>query len=189
MREGHIKKTHARGPIHAAGKCRRAGLTEQDSDDVVQNVFVKVFKSIHTFRRSPPEMLFRKWFKTVTRSVLTDFVRRLQKTPDKAKPVPAAALSDFGMSVSPSDDKTIRPVRSNRNPTRWGVLGSARKRFAGASSSAPAHQTRGRRLHLGTPTPGRSRIGDELLCVKRRVGWRCGGRRGVGGRSRRRGVV
>ena len=71
------------GPM-VYGKCRRAGLTEHDSQDVVQNVFVKVFKSIHTFRRDPPEMLFRKWFKTVTRSVLTDFLRRQQKTPDQA---------------------------------------------------------------------------------------------------------
>ena len=71
------------GPL-VYGKCRRAGLTEHDSQDVVQNVFVKVFKSIHTFRRSPPEMLFRKWFKSVIRSVLTDFLRRLQKRPDQA---------------------------------------------------------------------------------------------------------
>ena len=71
------------GPL-VYGKCRRAGLTEHDAQDVVQNVFVKVFKSIHTFRRSPPEMLFRKWFKVVTRSVLTDFMRRQQKTPDQA---------------------------------------------------------------------------------------------------------
>ena len=72
------------GPL-VYGKCRRAGLTEQDSQDVVQNVFLKVFKSIHTFRRAPPEMLFRKWFKTVACSVLTDFVRRRLKTPDEAK--------------------------------------------------------------------------------------------------------
>lgn len=71
------------GPL-VYGKCRRSGLTEHDAQDVVQNVFVKVFKSIHTFRRSPPEMLFRKWFKVVTRSVLTDFMRRQQKTPDQA---------------------------------------------------------------------------------------------------------
>ncbi len=71
------------GPL-VYGKCRRAGLTEHDAQDVVQNVFLKVFKSIHTFRRSPPDMLFRKWFKVVTRSVLTDFVRRREKTPDQA---------------------------------------------------------------------------------------------------------
>ena len=52
------------GPL-VYGKCRRSGLTEHDAQDVVQNVFVKVFKSIHTFHRSPPEMLFRKWFKVV----------------------------------------------------------------------------------------------------------------------------
>ncbi len=65
-------------------KCRRAGLSDQDSQDVAQNVFMKVFKSFHTFRRSPPEMLFRKWFKTVTRSVVTDFIRKQQKSPDRA---------------------------------------------------------------------------------------------------------
>lgn len=64
-------------------KCRRAGLTVHDAEDVVQNVFVKVFTSIHTFRRSPPDMLFRKWFKTVIGSVLADFGRRRQRTPDQ----------------------------------------------------------------------------------------------------------
>lgn len=83
-------------------KCRRAGLTEHDAQDVAQNVFLKVFRSFHTFRRSPPEMLFRKWFKTVIRSVVTDYMRKQLKIPDRA--VGESSLLSWNNLMATIDD-------------------------------------------------------------------------------------
>ena len=50
-------------------KLRKSGLCENDAADVSQDVFLKVHRSLDTFRRNPPEFRFRKWLATIVRNV------------------------------------------------------------------------------------------------------------------------
>ena len=56
-------------------RCRRRGVGEADSADLVQNVLVRVFKSIGSFRRDQLGQGLRRWLKTIARNVISDYLR------------------------------------------------------------------------------------------------------------------
>jgi len=56
-------------------RCRRRGVSETDSADLVQNVLVRVFKSIGSFRRDQLGQGLRRWLKTIARNVISDYFR------------------------------------------------------------------------------------------------------------------
>ncbi len=56
--------------------CRRAGLSEQDAEDVGQEVFRAVSGAIARFRHDRQGDTFRGWLRTITRSQVRDFRRR-----------------------------------------------------------------------------------------------------------------
>jgi RNA polymerase sigma-70 factor (ECF subfamily) len=58
--------------------CQRAGLQPADVQDVGQEVFKAVWRSIETFRRDRPSDSFRGWLRTITRSKIADFYRHQQ---------------------------------------------------------------------------------------------------------------
>lgn len=58
--------------------CQRAGLQSSDVQDVGQEVFKAVWRTIQTFRRHHPGDSFRGWLRTITRSKIADFYRRQQ---------------------------------------------------------------------------------------------------------------
>jgi RNA polymerase sigma-70 factor (ECF subfamily) len=57
------------------GWCRRAGLSAEDAEDVRQDVFRAVVRSIGDFRRDRPSDSFRGWLWTVTRRKVIDHER------------------------------------------------------------------------------------------------------------------
>jgi len=87
--------------------CRRLGLQPQDSADVVQQVFTKVWSSIERFDPNSPGATFRGWLYTVTRNTVRDFCRQagrkqpgvggttayqnLQELADQNEPAPSLA--------------------------------------------------------------------------------------------------
>lgn len=68
------------GPV-VLRKCQRAGFGAADAEDITQQVFIKLFKSLPQFRREPPHYLFRKWLSTIVRTVSMEFLRQRQKSP------------------------------------------------------------------------------------------------------------
>lgn len=60
--------------------CRRSGLQGHDVDDVCQDVFSSVSKSIERFHKNSPRDSFRGWLRTITRARVADFLRRSTKT-------------------------------------------------------------------------------------------------------------
>lgn len=52
--------------------CRRCGLSEHESDDIVQDVLLSVSKSIDTYQRKEGNGLFRSWLWKVTRNKIID---------------------------------------------------------------------------------------------------------------------
>jgi RNA polymerase sigma-70 factor (ECF subfamily) len=64
--------------------CRRAGLAEDDAADVGQEVFATVARLIPDFQYRHVRGTFRGWLWAVTRSRVSDFLRREQNRPRAA---------------------------------------------------------------------------------------------------------
>ena len=62
-------------------RCRNSGLSDADAGDVTQDAFLRVHKSMHTFRRNGENLRFRFWFNTVMKSAIIDFARKANKNP------------------------------------------------------------------------------------------------------------
>jgi RNA polymerase sigma-70 factor (ECF subfamily) len=56
-------------------RCRHAGLTEADADDIVQEVLKTVSEKIGSFEKRPGPS-FRSWLRSITRYKLGDYFRR-----------------------------------------------------------------------------------------------------------------
>jgi RNA polymerase sigma-70 factor (ECF subfamily) len=66
---------HVYGPT-VYGWCRYEGLSQQDAEDVGQEVWVAVARTIAGFRRAHPGDSFRGWLYTVTHNKIYDFRKR-----------------------------------------------------------------------------------------------------------------
>lgn len=89
---------------------RQAQLQDCDAADVLQNVFVAVFKGIEGFRYERPDDTFRGWLWTITRNEIlrfrdrrrcrfdatggSDALRQLQQVPDDEAEVSSFEQSD-----------------------------------------------------------------------------------------------
>jgi len=57
---------------------RRFGLSRDDAEDIVQEVFVKIMRKLPSFHYDRTRGRFLSWIKTITRTTATDFLRRRQ---------------------------------------------------------------------------------------------------------------
>ena len=55
------------------GWCRQWGLQESDSEDVTQDVLLRLAQKLRTFQYDPTRS-FRGWLRTVTQNALADFL-------------------------------------------------------------------------------------------------------------------
>jgi RNA polymerase sigma-70 factor (ECF subfamily) len=60
---------------------RYCGVGEEDSSDIVQEVFRAVSRAIGSFRRDREGDSFRKWLSTITRNKINDHFRRRKDQP------------------------------------------------------------------------------------------------------------
>ena len=60
-------------------RCRRAGVLPQDAADLVQDVLKRVSISIGTLRRDEPGQGLRPWLQTISKNVIKDYFRRIQR--------------------------------------------------------------------------------------------------------------
>src|SRR4051812_40135626 len=61
--------------------CRRAGLGEAETPDVVQELFRSVAAKVGDFRREGPGDSFHAWLWTITRNKIRDHFRRRRAQP------------------------------------------------------------------------------------------------------------
>ena len=61
--------------------CRRARLQQADAEDVGQQVFLAVARSIRSFRRDRPGDTFQGWLRTIARSKIAEFFRQQGRNP------------------------------------------------------------------------------------------------------------
>ena len=70
---------------------RRAGLSEADAQDIVQETILKVHNSLDRFEYNRKRGTFKGWLRTVTRSRLNDFFKKQQRRPALNQPLEVAA--------------------------------------------------------------------------------------------------
>lgn len=70
---------------------RRAGLSEADAQDIVQETILKVHNSLDRFEYNRKCGTFKGWLRTVTRSRLNDFFKKQQRRPALNQPLEEAA--------------------------------------------------------------------------------------------------
>tara|TARA_Y100000589_G_C26904167_1_gene527533 strand:- start:44 stop:676 length:633 start_codon:yes stop_codon:yes gene_type:complete len=66
---------------------RRSGLSEVDSQDVVQETILKVHNSMEKFEYNRKRGSFKGWLRTVTRSRLAEYFKKQQRRPGTSRPV------------------------------------------------------------------------------------------------------
>ncbi|XZE17822.1 sigma-70 family RNA polymerase sigma factor [Pirellulaceae bacterium SH449] len=62
--------------------CRRLGLRQEDSDDLCQEVLIRINSSIDRFDPTVEGATFRGWLWTLVRNLVYDHFRRADQTPD-----------------------------------------------------------------------------------------------------------
>jgi RNA polymerase sigma factor (sigma-70 family) len=65
---------------------RRAGLSEADSQDIVQETILKVHKSLDRFQYNRERGSFKGWLRTITRSRLNEHFKKQQRQPQTQQP-------------------------------------------------------------------------------------------------------
>ena len=70
---------------------RRAGLSEADAQDIVQETILKVHNSLDRFEYNRKRGTFKGWLRTVTRSRLNDFFKKQKRRPALNRPLEEAA--------------------------------------------------------------------------------------------------
>ena len=70
---------------------RRAGLSEADAQDIVQETILKVHNSLDRFEYNRKRGTFKGWLRTVTRARLNDFFKKQQRRPALNQPLEEAA--------------------------------------------------------------------------------------------------
>jgi RNA polymerase sigma-70 factor (ECF subfamily) len=61
--------------------CQRAGLQTADREDVFQEVFLAVARSMERFQLDQPDRSFRGWLLRITQNKIIDLARRRKKQP------------------------------------------------------------------------------------------------------------
>lgn len=88
---------------------RKGGISEADAPDVVQDVFLEVFRSVTRFERDREKNhTFTGWVRTITRRRTIDFLRRA-KDPDPAGGTDARfLLEQVAAAVESASDAPVR---------------------------------------------------------------------------------
>ncbi len=89
--------------------CRKLGLADQDTPDVVQEVFKSVTTGIDRFRKDRPQDTFRGWLRTITSCKAADHYRRQSRQPEAAGGSAALRqLTEFPDAIdNESDDEPV----------------------------------------------------------------------------------
>ena len=77
---------------------RQRGFQPNDASDLVQDVFLKVYKNLGSFELGPGR--FRGWLWTITRNVILDVIRER-----KRKELPISVVDLVELEATPSDAK------------------------------------------------------------------------------------
>jgi RNA polymerase sigma factor (sigma-70 family) len=87
------------------GVARRAGLSPEDAQDVVQETVVSVCKAMPNFQADPGRGSFKSWLLTITRHRIIDLQRRRRKEVALAGPASVATAG-----ATRAEDRVVDPA-------------------------------------------------------------------------------
>jgi RNA polymerase sigma-70 factor (ECF subfamily) len=112
--------------------CRRAGLRDEDAQDVMQEVFATVSAKVADFRRGAERGSFRRWLCTITRYKIGDHIKACRGRPQAAGGSDVqAALAQLPAADEPSSAadeasergilcrRILEAVRGEFEPRSW----------------------------------------------------------------------
>jgi RNA polymerase sigma-70 factor, ECF subfamily len=120
--------------------CRRGNVIEQDIPDVVQDVFRAVVAGLGGFRKERASDTFRGWLRTVTRSKVADYYRRvgrethavggstaqrrIQRIPADIEPAEGLTpdsenTGDEQLAVAALHHRALQLIREHFDPKTW----------------------------------------------------------------------
>lgn len=113
--------------------CRRSRLQAHDAQNVVQEVFASVFRSLRSFRRDKPGDSFRGWLFRITENEIRDHFHRQAgtgeaiggtETQQEFQQVPERRDSDSKNSSVIGDDcavvrRALDAIQNDFDPTTW----------------------------------------------------------------------
>jgi RNA polymerase sigma-70 factor (ECF subfamily) len=85
---------------------RQMGLQSSDANDVCQNVFVSVLRSLKTFRSGQPGQSLRGWLRTITRNAAIDLHRQRAR---QVPPLDDASPQWTNIAPEPSEADDLSP--------------------------------------------------------------------------------
>jgi RNA polymerase sigma-70 factor, ECF subfamily len=100
--------------------CRRWDLPQQESADILQDVFQAVAASIGSFRREKPGDTFRGWLRTIARNKVRDYFRKAGREQGGAGGTEAQIRLAGLPAMEPGD-----PDDSSGNPAGRGAVSDA----------------------------------------------------------------
>ena len=83
--------------------CRKQGLQQADVEDIVQEVFRAVAKSIHGFAYDPTQGTFRAWLFRVVRSKLANHFNKQKRQPATPGETQLEYLAERESDVNPAE--------------------------------------------------------------------------------------
>lgn len=124
--------------------CRRGGLGPDDAADVMQEVFVAVWRGLGGFQRERVGQTFRGWLRTIARSKIADHFRANARRPQAVEA--GSAMDRMAEADDSSDDdradrgqlqrlfgQAMLAIRQEFEPSTWQafLLSTLQKRPAG----------------------------------------------------------
>ena len=73
---------------------RKSGLNDAEAQDVVQNTFVYLSRRMPGFHYDPTRGSFKSWLRVVTRSRISEFLRREKGSPQAQRQEPRPGMGD-----------------------------------------------------------------------------------------------
>jgi RNA polymerase sigma-70 factor, ECF subfamily len=114
--------------------CRKAGLRSEDAEDVGQDVFTAVYRSVGEFRRDRGETSFRRWLHVITLNKIRDFGRQFggevgQGGSDAQRLMQAATVAE-NKPDAPADPtelvhlahQALEILRDEFGPEKWQIF-------------------------------------------------------------------
>ncbi len=83
------------------GYCRRRGFTQQDAEEITQEVLTRIYKGLSGFERDGAGKRFRFWVMAIVRNEIADFCRRRNGSP---APVGGSDYRGILESIPESDE-------------------------------------------------------------------------------------
>jgi RNA polymerase sigma-70 factor (ECF subfamily) len=98
--------------------CRRWNLHDEDTADILQEVFQSVVTHIEGFRKARPEDTFRGWLRTITRNKVRDHFRRRGREPNAI----GGSAAQVRLAQFPDPDLAEEEDRGKDDDADWGLF-------------------------------------------------------------------